>query len=61
MRFIWTQRAIDKASKGGSDPRHTISAPNVENVYDGFVRQLRAGTPWQLRDANDQIVAHGVA
>ena len=61
MRFIWTKRTIEQAEKGKRDPMHTISAPNIADVYDGYVRQLKAGTPWQLRNADDEIVAHGVA
>ena len=61
MKFIWTQRAVDKHSKGGSDPMHTISAPNIADVYDGYVRQLRTGTPWILVDASGQIVSQGAA
>ena len=61
VRFIWTKRTIEQAEKGKRDPMHTISAPNIADVYDGYVNQLRPGTPWQLRNAADDIVAHGIA
>jgi hypothetical protein len=59
-QFIWTTSAVSKWQRGVSDPRHTISAPNITEVYDGFVRQLRAGTPWILV-TDGRIVAQGAA
>ena len=61
MRFIWTKRAIELAEQGKRDPMHTISAPNIADVYDGYVRQLRPGTPWRLVNWMNEIVDHGVA
>lgn len=60
-RFIWTQKALEAWVDGKSDPAHTISAPNIAEVFDGFVRQLRSGTPWMLVDADDQIIHTGTA
>lgn len=60
-RLIWTQRALDKLSQGKPDPRHTISGSNVAEVYDGFVRQLRAGTPWALVAADGTRIDEGRA
>lgn len=58
-RFIWTKGALDKWAAGKADPAHTISAPNIAAVYDGYVRQLRAGTPWALVSAADEVLASG--
>lgn len=60
-RFIWTKAALNKWASGKSDPAHTISAPNVAEVYMGFVRQLRSGTPWVLVNGDNEIVATGTA
>lgn len=60
-RFIWTARAIDKWAAGKSDPAHTISAPNIAECYDGFVRQLSAGTPWALVGPDNAIIDTGTA
>lgn len=60
-RLIWTQRALDKLSQGKVDPMHTISAPNIVEVYGGFVLQLRAGTPWALVAADGTRIAEGRA
>ena len=46
---------------GKADPMHTISAPNITEVYMGFVSQLKSGTPWMLVDGQDVIVATGTA
>lgn len=59
-QWIWTASAVAKWEQGKSDPRHTISAPNIAEVYEGYVRQLRAGTPWILV-TDGQIVANGAA
>lgn len=61
IKFIWTKRAIERWATGNADPRHTISAPNIGDVYMGFVSQLREGTPWALINADDSIVATGTA
>lgn len=50
VRLIWSRRAVELWEAGKPDPMHTIGAPNVGEVYDGFVRQLRRGTPWILVD-----------
>ena len=62
-RFIWTQKALDLWARGvrydptptgrnSADARylaaHTISAPNIADCYEGFVSQLKPGTPWKL-------------
>lgn len=62
MRFTWTKRAVDRATHTGNfDPKYTISAPNIADVYDGFVRQLRTGTPWALCNDDGNAVDWGVA
>ena len=58
-RFVWTRSALDGLAAGKTDPRHTISAPNITEVYDGFVRQLRPGTPWVLLSSTDEVLARG--
>lgn len=60
-RLIWTKGALDKWAGGKPDPRHTISVPNVAEVYDGFVKQFRKGTPWVLVDENNLIIDTGTA
>ena len=60
-RLIWTKSALDKWAHGVSDPMHTISAPNVADVYDGFVGQFKKGTPWVLVDGADNIIDTGTA
>lgn len=59
MRLIWTKRALDLHARGKADPRHTISAPNIADVYDGYVRQFKPGTPWALVNERGEIVAAG--
>lgn len=59
-KFIWTKRAIEKWISGTADPAHTISAPNIHEVYEGFVSQLRPGTPWALVNGSE-IAATGTA
>lgn len=61
IRFLWTKRTIELWAQGKADPAHTISAPNIADVYMGFVSQLRKGTPWALVDASENIVATGTA
>ena len=58
-RLIWTGKALEKLMAGKSDPMHTISAPNISEVYEGYVRQLRAGTPWMLVSADNTILDSG--
>jgi hypothetical protein len=60
-RLIWTKRAMEAWVSGKADPAHTISAPNIADVHDGFVRQLPKGTPWVLVDENDLIIDTGTA
>ena len=60
-RLIWSKRAVERFRNGKRDPMHTISAPNIAEVYDGFVRQLRPGTPWLLVDDLDRILDSGTA
>lgn len=60
-RFIWTKRAMEQWAHGKLDPSHTISAPNIAVVYDGFVRQLKSGTPWMLVDEHDLVLDRGTA
>ena len=61
VRFIWTKRAIERWAEGKSDPAHTISAPNIAEVYNGFVRQLKKDTPWVLVDGDNGILDTGTA
>ena len=58
-RLIWTNKALEKLMAGKADPAHTISAPNIAEVYEGFVRQLRTGTPWMLVSADNTILDSG--
>lgn len=60
-RFIWTKRAIERWAEGNADSMHTISAPNITEVYDGFVRQLKKDTPWVLVDGSDNVIDTGTA
>lgn len=60
-RLIWTKRALERHSNGQRDPMHTISAPNIAEVYEGYVQQFRSGTPWALVDAENATVASGIA
>lgn len=60
-RLIWTKRAMEKWADGKVDPAHTISAPNVAEVYEGFVAQFRRDTPWVLVDGDDNILDTGTA
>lgn len=59
-KFIWTKSAVAKWHRGQSDPMHTISAPNIADVYMGFVSQSPKGTPWLLVRGSE-IVASGLA
>lgn len=61
MKFIWTAKAVAKSEQGKADPFHTISAPNIGEVFMGYVRQLKAGTPWILVGDDGRIVDNGVA
>ena len=62
MKLIWTKKALEAWVSGKSDPMHTISAPNIGDVYDGFVRQFKTGTPWALiADDGLTVVATGTA
>ena len=58
-RLIWTGKALEKLLAGKADPMHTISAPNIADVYQGFVSQLKSGTPWMLVDADNTIIDSG--
>lgn len=58
-RLIWTKSAIEKWANGRKDPMHTISAPNIADVYQGYVDQLRRDTPWVLVDGNDNVLDTG--
>lgn len=58
-KLIWTQKAVDRWMEGKSDPRHTISAPNIADVYDGYVRQFRPGTAWLLVDDDAHAIIDG--
>lgn len=58
-RLIWTKRAMEKWANGQPDPMHTISAPNIAEVYEGFVRQFPRDTPWVLVDGEDNILDTG--
>jgi len=60
-RLIWTKHALERWADGKSDPAHTISVPNIGDVYDGYVRQFKKGTPWVLIDAGDSIIDTGIA
>jgi hypothetical protein len=57
-KLIWTKKGLEKHAKGQSDPMHTISAPNIAEVYDGFVRQMKPGTPWILVK-DGEVIARG--
>ncbi len=59
-QLIWTKATLAKVAAGKSDPMHTISAPNIAEVYDGYVRQFRPGTPWKLVRGSETL-AEGVA
>jgi hypothetical protein len=61
VRLIWGRRALERWTRGTPDPSHTISAPNIQQVYQGFVQQLKAGTPWALVGADDAVIHSGTA
>lgn len=61
MKLIWTKRALELWAAGKADPRHTISAPNIADVYEGFVAQLKAGTPWALVSDTGVVIDTGTA
>jgi hypothetical protein len=61
MRLIWTRRAIERWIDGKSDPMHTISAPNIGEVYEGYVAQFTKGTPWMLVNDSNLVVDTGTA
>ena len=60
-RFIWTKRALERWVEGKSDPAHTISSPNIEECFEGFVNQLKSGTPWALVSSDNLILHTGTA
>ena len=55
-KFIWTKRAIGRWAIGKSTASHTISTPNIREVYAGYIAQLKEGTPWILVDIKDRII-----
>ena len=61
MKLMWTRKALDLHSVGKCDPRHTISAPNVADVYQGLVSQFKSGTPWALVNERGEIIDGGIA
>lgn len=60
-KLIWTKRAIERYVNGKETPSHTISAPGIEECYEGFVKQMRPGTPWIIVAPDRVVVAAGTA
>jgi hypothetical protein len=63
VRLIWTKRALERWAErwadGKTDPAHTISAPNIADVYDGYVKQFKKDTPWALIGDDNVILDTG--
>jgi hypothetical protein len=60
-RFVWGKRTVEGRASPREASMHTISAPNIADVYDGYVRQLRPGTPWKLLGPDGSTMKEGTA
>src|SRR5256885_12899872 len=54
FRSTYTFKWGKKAVSGRRDPMHTISGLNEDAFLDGWIRDMRSGTPWQLIERSEE-------